>query len=840
MTLIRFGRFVAAGLMFAATYANADTSAVDGATDAAADAADSGNEVVVTGYRGESRTVADSLVPIDVLTQDALQATAKRDLRTALTELVPSLNTSMSGSGTGRGNLHATLRGLSGNETLILVNGKRWHGSSLVATTVFGASPADLGLIPLSQVERVEVLRDGAAAQYGSDAIAGVINIILKSKSTGSYSSALFGSHGPDEGDSAVAHRGQTATLLTQKGFQLGQSGFLSLGLDVTHQESSNAVGPTRDNYRIYPLLPDGEPDPREFSTSRSRYITGLPRESRAALGYNLELPLNEAVSLYSFGSTAYRRNLINGSYRAPNNLLGAAVVDIYPDGYMSALRVKQSDYQSVAGLKGEAFDWSWDASLSFANDDAKLYTEGTANPSLGPTSPTAFYNGKLVLEETIVNLNANRPFETTWFSAPLRVATGLEYRNTEWEQGAGEVLSYLDGGYVIPSGPFAGQVPTPGTGFQSGFAPDQSGRWSRQNSSFYVDFSQEITDRWELSLAGRYEYYSTFNGTTSGKLSTRYEITPAIAVRGTVSTGFAAPSLQQEHYRYNQPQYQTNVTTGVVTKTGSRFVGVDDPTGIALGATALKPEKSTNYSVGFNYRLNDRSNIAIDAYRIDIRDRIRLSSQFDGTTNATVRAALIAAGQDFNQQVYYFTNIGDTRTQGIDLVADYTANYGRFGNVKWTLASNQSRQELTEIAPTPDVLANAGLVMVGRDAVGQITEAYPKNKTSLGANWSLGPTNVDLRATRYSQVALRALQGPSRDTIFDPKTVVNLDVGHWFSEALRVSAGANNLFDTRPSVVSPAVLAVNGNFLAQPFYSEGSPFGYNGVFYYARLEARF
>ena len=825
------------------TLATAPVMAAEaGAAPEAAAAADSGlestgNEVVVTGYRNEARTVASSLTPIDVVTPEALQATGKPDLRQALTDLVPALHLTASGSGTGRGNVSFSLRGLSSNETLVLVNGKRWHASALMAPTVFGASPPDIGLIPISSVDHVEVLLDGAAAQYGADAIAGVINIILKSSGKGGSASALYGQYPKDSG--GTNGRGATETLGAHQGLTFGDGITLDLSLDGSHQELSNQQGPLRKSYLIYPKLADGSFDPREFGESRYRYVSGQPRETHGSFGYNLKVPLTNDIDAYSFGDYSYRKNFINGSYRSPNNLLGAAVINLYPDGYMSPLQVEENDYQVVAGVKGRhLYGWNWDFSVSHGSDNGKLLTPQTANPSFGPDSKTSFFNGRLVLSETVVNLNVARQLDTGWFEKPTDLAAGLEYRDTEWQQEAGEYESYADGGYVIPSGPFAGQRPSPGTGFQAGFSPSQSGDWSRQNRSAYLQLDQYLTAKWQVSLAGRYENYSTFNSTASGKFSTRYDFNSVVALRGTVNNGFAAPTIQQQHYRYNQPQYNTNPNTGVVTKTGSRYVTVDDATGLALGAAPLKPEKSLNYSVGIALRPSENSNITLDAYQIKIRDRIRLSSAFDGTSNAVVRQVLVNAGQDFNQQLYYFTNIGDTRTRGLDLAADYTSHFDWLGAVKWSLKSNESDQKILRIAPTPGVLANAGLVLVGRDAVGQLTRAYPKNTTSASAAWSLGRFDATLRATRYSEVAVLALQGAARDNIINAATIFDLDTGVRFG-IVRASIGANNLFNKKPDTVNATVLSFDGNFRDQSVFSEGSPYGYNGGFYYARLDAR-
>ncbi len=304
---------------------------------------------------------------------------------------------------------------------------------------------------------------------------------------------------------------------------------------------------------------------------------------------------------------------------------------------------------------------------------NGKLLTPQTANPSFGPDSQTSFFNGRLVLSETVANLNVNRQLDTGWFAEPTDLAAGLEYRDTEWQQEPGEYESYADGGYVIPSGPFAGQVPSPGTGFQAGFSPSQSGDWTRQNRSAYIQLDQYLTTQWQVSLAGRYEIYSTFNSTASGKFSTRYDFNSVVALRGTVNNGFAAPSIQQAALPV-QPaaiQHQCEHRRGHQDRQPVRHGGRCNR--IALGAAPLKPEKSLNYSAGIALRPSDNSNITLDAYQIKIRDRIRLSSAFDGTANAVVRQVLINAGQDFNQQLYYFTTSATLERGVSTLAADYT-----------------------------------------------------------------------------------------------------------------------------------------------------------------------
>ncbi|KAF1004514.1 MAG: Vitamin B12 transporter BtuB [Burkholderia gladioli] len=519
------------------------------------------DSIIVTGTRGV-RTVADSLAPVDVIGEKELASTGQTDLRRALEEILPSFATAQGSSGgTGKAVKSGSLRGLGGNYVLVLVNGKRRHLSALTGGgAATGQSPADLNLIPTSAVARVEVLRDGAAAQYGSDAIAGVINVILKSASEGGNAAVGYGQYG--KGPGGVGEQGKTKNVQLNQGLKLGEDGgFVNLSFEGSDQGNTNFSGPYKDSYLLYPKV-NGAYDSREFGTSRYRQIWGQPSVENYVASYNAELPIGGGTKLYSFGTAARRISAVNGGYRAPTNPL--VITEIFPDGYLSKLQVKEVDYQVVAGAKGNNIaGWDWDVSTSYARDNAQLNVLDALNASLGPTAPTRYYNGRQIFSEWTTNLDLTRSVPHDWAQEPLFVSLGAEFRRSTYAQRAGEWASYGDGGWVHPDGSNAGEKLNPGVAFQAGFTPDEAGSWSRHDTALYLDLSQKVNEDWDVGAAARLENYSDVGLVRSGKVSARYQVAPRWALRSTYSNGFRAPSLQQSYNQNSQAQWATNAYTG-------------------------------------------------------------------------------------------------------------------------------------------------------------------------------------------------------------------------------------------------------------------------------------
>jgi iron complex outermembrane receptor protein len=788
--------------------------------------------VVTTGSRGDTKTVADSLAPISVVTDEELTKTGKQNLRDALASLDPTYSNVPGFKGQqGIGVNTASLRGLSGNEVLVLVNGKRRH-SSAVTIAGIGGTGTDLDLIPVSAIDHIEILKDGAAAQYGSDAIAGVINIILKSDPSGASISGQYGQNA-NANVGGLGQNGKTGSFSGNQGIALPHGGALNLSAAVNLQKDTNVAGPVPNNTNIYPLLPNGQPDPRETTNSRYRQIMGLPNTQTENFSYNFTQPINNAVELYSFATYSHRYSQGFGTYRSAsssqNNLA------FYPEGFLPQFAVQDNDYQVVAGARGtNLLGWDWDLSTSYGRDDARVEDNSALSPSFGAASNTNFYLGSLVASEWTSNLDLTRKVNTGLFDKPLQVSFGLEHRYDEFQQTTGDYQSYAQGGFVPGTGAFAGQPISPGSAGMGGFSPQATSSNGRTNDAVYIDLAQALTSKWSVDLAGRFEHYNQGVGNVaSGKLSTRYAFTPGFAVRGTVSNGFSAPSLQDSYFTNISSSYNRNVFTGNWIQQISSLVPATNPGAQALGATALKPEKSTNISVGIVLQPIERLNISLDAYQIVIQNRIVQSTALQGPA---VSALLAAAGQVPSQAISYFANAGTTVTQGIDLIADYFTPLGKYGNVKWTLMSTQQNQQIRSLN-NPAVLSAAGVQLIGRDAQGRLTVANPKNVTSLSGDWTYGKFGLFLKETRYSSVIGLNAIAANRDEYVPAAFITDINLSYWLTKKSRLSIGANNLFNKKPSDLPPAGIQFFSFPVSTPNPSWYSPYGVNGGFYYARLD---
>ncbi|WHO37565.1 TonB-dependent receptor [Sphingobium sp. AP49] len=778
--------------------------------------------IIVTGTRQTTRTVADSLAPIDVLGAKELEASGKQSVRDLLGTLLPSITVSNSGAGASFAVKTLSLRGLAGDQLLVLVNGKRRHNTATLfinGTTQNGQSPPDLDLIPSNAIERIEVLRDGASAQYGSDAIAGVINIILK-PDTGGTASFLGG--GTADGG------GEQGRFQISKGFAIGDGGHVHLSLDGFLQGRTyrSALNPGQFYARVGQLYSSttGALDPREATVDRDVNRGGQPQVSGINFAYDAALPVSEAAELYLFGTASRRHSDAWLTYRFPD--ASNNIPEIFPNGYSPHLHIYDEDFQVAGGIRGDLSDtFHYDLSSTFARDWVKYRESSVLNVSLGPTSPTDMYIGSVTAKEWTTNLDLQKTVDLG-LADPLLIAVGAEYRWNSYAIGAGDPESYIDGGYRSTAGANAGILRTSGSQGVTGFPDTAAGEWSRDNWSAYINLEQKITDGFEVALAGRHEDYSDFGTTNTGKASVRIEPVRGIALRGTASTGFRAPTLQQQHY-----SSASTINVGGVLLPVSALP-VDSPAAIALGATPLKPEKSTNYSAGIVITPMPRLNFTVDAYQIKIRDRILLSETLQGTL---VRNVLAAAGITSSAGGFYFSNAADTRTRGIDIVGTYHANLGDLGTALISLSANFNKTIFTHVDPVPDVLANSGLVLIGRSKQGDFTDGTPRNKFIGNVVWTKGPASVNLRATRYGDVTMVHPTNPALDATIDPKVIFDLEVGYELTKGVKLTAGANNLFNTYPNKLVPA-LQGNGFSL----YNQYSPYGTSGGFYYGRLNLEF
>ncbi|KAF0812652.1 Colicin I receptor [Andreprevotia sp. IGB-42] len=780
--------------------------------------------VVTTGTRGEQRTVADSPVPIDVVTSEQIQATGKTGLKEILNQLLPSFNLpGINGGGTSWTVRATTLRGLSGDQVLYLVNGKRRHNTALInnlARVGNGGVPVDLDLIPVAAIDHIEVLRDGAAALYGSDAIAGVINIVLKKTDSGGESTTTIGQN--YEGDGASGHQ----TL--DWGIRLGEEGFAHFSLDAKANEAAPRGDPSSLAH-VYNPLPNGQPDPRDKTVNRRTWglSYGQGRDAVVSGAYNAELPVNDIV-LYSFSTLAYRNSRKNTGSFLPNNL--NALPELYPDGFNAYRRIYETDFQVAGGARGTVSNWKWDLSSTYGQDHAKLDGENTLNATLGPASPTSFNLATQIYDQWTNNLDFTRGFDAG-LAKPLDVSIGFEQRWEQYRILPGDPSSYAIGNYVIPGGFFKGLHPQPGLASYNGTSPADSGEITRNNVAAYLDVGADITKQWYLGAAGRFEHYSDSAGNTaSGKLTTRYEFTPGFAVRGTASNGFRAPSLAQT-------LYSSSTFTGQISPTGVwqtfpiKVLRVTSPEAKALGAEPLKPEKSLNYSVGFTLEPTRSARLTVDAYQIDISDRITQTSLLNGPV---VSAILAANGLTPGLSAQYYTNAVDTRTRGVDVVGEYTSNLDDYGAVKWSAGYSWNKSRITHIKDTPQQLRKIGYDLFNRQQQGDLTVGTPQDKLVLSGDWLIKQWNVNLRLTRYGDYVETGVYA-ANDRTYSAKWITDLDVSYAFTPNVNLAIGANNLFDVYPDKIG-VIDAKTGN----GGYGSFSPFGINGGFYYTRLTYRF
>ncbi|RZK00692.1 MAG: TonB-dependent receptor [Novosphingobium sp.] len=819
----------------------ADTA--DAAEAAAADDAADGSAIVVTGVRGAApRTVADSPVPIDVISGKELQATGRTGLKDILANIVPSLSMpALGGGGTSSSAKPISIRGLSGDYVLVLVNGKRRHTTSLInnlSRVSGGSTPVDIDLIAANAIGRVEVLRDGAAAQYGSDAISGVINFILDSSPEGGEWTGTAGQH--------YSRGGELLQQTLSYGTRLGSDGgFVRLALEAKYHDRAKPSGAiVASNVDLYPRLADGSRDPREATIDRDR-AGNYGRTNRDYIvnsTLNAELPLGDETTLYGFGTLSYR-NIKDGRGQFNANNVNS-LPEIYPDGFLAKRRIWETDFQFTAGLRSQLWGLDLDLSTTFGRDKVKLGAQDTLNPSLGPTSKTEFFMGRQISSLWVNNLDFSRTFD--WgLAEPVTLAFGFEHRWERFENQAGEPDSYRDGGYVIPRGTtpfqllFGGQRPAASLVSFTGTTPADAFVLTRNNIAAYVDIGANLTKNWFVGLAGRVEHYSDSSGdTVSGKFSTRYELFPGFALRGGVNTGFRAPSLAQQGF--STSQNTSIIINGDRVPQLVKFLAPNDPIAGFFGAKPLTPEKSLNFTGGATFE-SGPFRLTVDAYQIRIEDRVvktEILNSAEATrilTSPAVVAILAARGVPGVSSAQFFINGVDTRTRGIDAVAEYTLKTQSAGNFRLSAAYSYNKTKILSVAPNPTNLTNT--VLFGRQARSDLTSATPRDKLVLNGEWSLGPVRTGLRFTRFGSYTEAGASNTSTvdDRTFGAKWVTDLDVSVQVSKAINLAVGANNLFDVYPDPVG--VIQQN---TGSGYYGNFAPFGLSGGFYYARVAVSF
>jgi iron complex outermembrane receptor protein len=785
-------------------------------------------QVVVTGVRGAPRTVIDSPTPIDSFSAAELEKTGRAGVFQALQTLAPSFNLpARAGGGTSTVIATGGLRGLNPDQTLILVNGKRRHKTSLinaVSSLYNGSVPADLDLIPTAAIDRIEVLRDGAAAQYGSDAIAGVINIILKNKPSGGLLSASYGENF-DRSD------GDLTQYAFNMGFKLGDNGFLNTSFNYKDQRLSNRAYVIDPSVQLYPLLPGNVRDPREATIDRlvTKNFGQLPQINSTG-GFDAGYDFG-SVSAYAFGTYSKRESDLPFTYRNPNNV--NTIPQIFPSGFRPNEVINETDYEFVGGAKGETIGWNWDISTGYGKNHATLNTSNTVNASLGPASPTVFYVGALRSDEWTSNLDVTRSFDLTG-AGKLQVSFGAQHRREGYQISPGDAASYAEGLYTAPAGqPFAGQRPQTGAQATPGFRPADASKSHRSSNAAYGELGWDATEKLFIGAAARYEDYSDSSGDTlTGKLTARYQFFKWLALRGAVSNGFRAPGLAQQYYAATSSQFRTvNGVNNLLLLIKTLPVG--SPEAVALGSKPLTPEKSKNLSGGVTLQPLAGLDITVDGYQIQVDHRIAITSTLTGTAVSNI---LAANGLSPDLSAQYYTNAIDTRTRGVDVVASYRLSLADYGRLRLNAAWGKNSTKITGIIPNPPQLTSlgAGFVLFGRGSQGFLTTSYPHTKVSLGANWDWERFNLNIRSTRYGKYTILA-DLVAQDRSFGAKWVTDMEVSYRVIKTLTATVGASNIFNEYPDK--------NGTYNAATGTGQfpgTSPFGFTGGSWYARLAYTF
>ncbi len=795
------------------------------------------DEMIVTGIRGEARTVTESTVPIDVLGAEEFANQGDTDLSNLLRNVVPSYNVNAQPISDASTIVRpANLRGLAPDHTLVLINGKRRHRAAVIYWLGNGVSDGaqgpDISAIPSSALKRVEVLRDGASAQYGSDAIAGVMNFILNDANHGVSLEARYGGY--------YAGDGEQYAISGNIGLPLTENGFANFSFEYGEAEPTNRSVQRDDAAALIAAGNTAVQDPAQ--------VWGSPElEDDLKTFLNVGVKLGDNMELYGHGNYVSKTAIGGFYYRNPNTrsgvfsaddgetlligdltpddgiacptvtitdhvpdpaALGAVFDDpncfsfqeILPGGFTPSFGGDLRDYAAVAGLRGTAGErLNWDVSAGYGNNRVDFFISNTVNASFGPDTPLSFDPGSYIQEE--MNLNFDLSYE---LNDAVTLAGGAEYRDETFEIEAGETVSW-------DFGPLAGQGFSAASNGFPGFSDEIAGSWSRSNYALYGAVEWLVTEPWQVDLAVRWEDFEDFGTTTNGKIATNYRFNEAFAVRGSWSTGFRAPTPGQSNASNVTTQFDTAI--GELVNQGT--IPPTNPVALLRGGEALEPEESQNFSVGAIFE-RGAFTLTADYYIIEVDDRIAVSQDFE-LTPAEVDA-LVASGvtSAANLQSFrFFTNDFDTETKGIDVVATYDAEW--FGGLSTlSLAFNNNQTEVKRF--NPDTL-NASRIR-------QLEEGLPETRWSLTGTQAWGPLRALARLSWYD-----GWYDNDDGYYYDGGDyVVDVEVAYTVRDALTFVLGAQNVFDEFPEE-NPGARAGVGNR-----YSQYTPFGFNGGFWYGRF----
>ncbi|WP_022834525.1 TonB-dependent receptor [Salisaeta longa] len=791
-------------------------------------------QITVTVGSRAAHTAADELaVPVDVYGPEQLEVTGTTETALILQQVSPSINFPRQTVADGMDALRPfTLRGLSPDHTLVLINGKRRHRSALVnrlgSGIPKGSSTVDLNAIPSSAILGIEVLRDGAAAQYGSDAIAGVVNIQLKNDPVPLTVGAQLGGH-VSEG---FQRDGTSYNINAAYGIPVGDEGFINVFGELRFRDPTNRAGPDpRDQVAAGDgdIVQDIDGDNANEVIEKNNPVPqpsfhwGNGASDNYYLWTNSAIPIGNRdtatpTEIYAFGGYSYRDALGQGFYRrAMGNRNWPS---IYPLGFLPEFDIKINDYSGSVGLRGLLGDWNYDLNAQTGYNGFEYNIANSLNVTLGPNSnKTRFYAGTVSLRQSSTQLDVRNTYEVG-LAGPLNVAAGAIFRIDEYQIEAGERASWVDG--PVKTNQNGGRA-APGAQVFPGFRPSQAVDESRSNVGVYLDLEADLTDRLLANVAGRFERYSDFGSTVNGKLALRYQAQENLVFRAAAGTGFRAPNLAQRYFSKISTTFIDNVPFEV------GLFPNDSQVANALGVPELTEERAVNLSGGFALSPSDKLTFTTDVFYARIYDRIILSGNLGGPRIEDL------VGQFGAQRVQVFSNAIDTDTWGMDLTADYRTPVGNDAVLTLTGSFNFTRNAVVSDIATPTRLDETfDASIFGREARLELTKERPESTTKLSVTYEEGPFRVNVRGTRYGQVLVPD-DTPQEDFTLSPETVISMEVAYDIvPDYATLSVGARNLLDNYPDPTPPGE-NFNGIF---PFPT-ASPFGFNGRFVYTRISVQ-
>ena len=870
---------LAVTLSVAAVAQQVDTAAADTSN---AVSANELTEVIVTGTRRLDRTVAESSAPIDVITGKELENYPAASMLDTLSNLVPSFIVGQNSISDASSFVRSpSLRGLPADEMLVMLNGKRMNRSALVQVyqggeteLAFGSQGPDLNSIPSIAVKSLEILRDGASAQYGSDAIAGVLNYQFKNSPTGIQIDGRYGKYFPK----GFPNDGGDGLLAANVGLPLGSQGFVNLSAEWAKSEQT-IRNPTRPSALAFAqTFPNLAPQLPNYPGPVQQW--GTPPSDSVKTFLNSGIKLDNGDQIYFFANYANIQMNESFNYRLPvtvtdttgnvwanhpafNNIFldpctaaltgcpsGGYINDshtfnfnsVYPAGFTPRFFDVTQQFFGAVGYKGtNRWGINYDVSGTTAQNSVALSLRTSINPSLGPQSPTSFYDGKFIQKENNFNLDLSYPWTVPGLASPISIAGGMEWRDENYQQLLGDAASYAAGPYAsqplyncaagvctadrdAKGNQITATQSTASNGYGGISAPVDA---SQVSYAGYLDVEADVFRNLTLGLAGRFEHYASFGNTTLGKVQARWKVVDWLALRGTASTGFHAPTPGQN----NVETLSTTFLPGTTTQVQIGTYPVTSADAIFYGAKPLKPEESTNLSGGIVLTPLTNLLVTIDGYQITVRNRIGISQQFN-VTNADIIKLPALGYVGAGGTVQYFTNGFNTRTKGVDLVATYPLSLGNFGTLDTSFAYNYNKTDVTKFDPL--VISAARIV--------DIQHYAPNNRANLNLSYSWGPIRALVRENYYGTFRD---QNDYPGQLFSSSETTDLELGYQVLKNTLVAVGGRNIFNKFPDKIantaaSPIYSTTGGESDGELYPRTGGPFGFNGAFWYVRVSAAF